>query len=102
MTPAVKYTLGRVGLFVLVAVVLLPFKLNIFLTLLIALLVSMVLSYFLLRRWRNELAEQIAGASAKRRQQKEQLRAALAGEDEPSPDTKPSTAAGQEPGDEEE
>ncbi|MGH3731694.1 MAG: DUF4229 domain-containing protein, partial [Micromonosporaceae bacterium] len=54
MSAAVKYTLGRVGLFALVAVVLLPLRLNLFLTLMIALLVSMVLSYVLLRKWREE------------------------------------------------
>lgn len=78
-----KYTLGRLGLFVLVALVLLPFRLNLFVTLMIALLVSMGLSYVLLRRWREEFAEQLASGRGRRREQKEQLRAALAGEDEP-------------------
>ncbi len=78
-----KYTLGRVLLFALAALALLPFRMNLLLTLMIALVASMVLSYFLLRRWRNEFAEQIADGARKRREQKEQLRAALAGEDAP-------------------
>ncbi len=84
-----KYTLGRVGLFALVAVVLLPLRLNLFLTLMIALLVSMVLSYVLLRKWREEFAVQIADGARKRHERKEQLRAALAGEEfeaKPAPD----------------
>lgn len=82
MSAAVKYTLGRIGLFALVAVALLPFQLSVFLTLMIALLVSMALSYVLLRTWREEFAAEIAEAARKRRDQKEKLRAALAGEDE--------------------
>lgn len=84
MTPAVKYTLGRLGLFVLVAVALLPVGLNLYLTLMVALLVSMALSYVLLRRWRDELAAQIGEAARQRQERKNQLRAALAGEDQPA------------------
>jgi membrane protein DedA with SNARE-associated domain len=83
MSAGVKYTLGRVGLLVLAVLALLPFRLNIFLTLMIALLVSMLASYFLLRRWRDELVAEIAEARQKRAAEKERLRAALAGEDEP-------------------
>ncbi|MQA26678.1 MAG: DUF4229 domain-containing protein [Micromonosporaceae bacterium] len=89
MSAAVKYTLGRIGLFALVAVALLPFRLDLFLTLMIALLVSMALSYFLLRTWREEFAAQIAEAARKRKEQKEKLRAALAGEDETPEPAKP-------------
>lgn len=84
MSAAVKYTLGRVGLLLLAVLALLPFRLNIFLTLMIALLVSMLASYFLLRRWRDELVAEIATARQKRAEEKERLRAALAGEDEPA------------------
>jgi hypothetical protein len=84
VSAAVKYTLGRVGLLVLAVLVLLPLRLNIFLTLMIALLGSMLLSYFLLRRWRDELAVEITEARRQRAEQKERLRAALAGEDEPA------------------
>jgi membrane protein DedA with SNARE-associated domain len=83
MSAGVKYTLGRVGLLLLAVLALLPFRLNIFLTLMIALLVSMLASYFLLRRWRDELVAEVASARQKRAEQKERLRAALAGEDEP-------------------
>ncbi|HEX2416568.1 MAG TPA: DUF4229 domain-containing protein [Micromonosporaceae bacterium] len=89
MSAAVKYTLGRIGLLVLAVLVLLPLRLNIFLTLMIALLASMLLSYFLLRRWRDELATEIIRARRQRQEQKEQLRAALAGEDEPDESDKP-------------
>jgi hypothetical protein len=82
VNAALKYTLGRIGLLVLAVLVLLPLRLNIFLTLMIALLASMLLSYFLLRRWREEFAAEIVQARRQRRDQKERLRAALAGEDE--------------------
>ncbi len=80
MSPAVKYTLGRLGLFVLCAVLLTPLPIDLLLRLMIALLVSMVLSFFLLRRWRDEMVLQIDAAVKRRRQEKERLRAALAGE----------------------
>ncbi|MGH3737152.1 MAG: DUF4229 domain-containing protein [Micromonosporaceae bacterium] len=82
MSAAVKYTLGRLVLFALVAVGLLPVGLDLLVTLMVALVVSMALSYVLLRRWREEFAEQIAQGARRRREQKDQLRAALAGEDE--------------------
>ncbi|MGA8112107.1 MAG: DUF4229 domain-containing protein [Actinocatenispora sp.] len=82
MSPAIKYTLGRIGLFVAIAAATLPFKLNLFLTLMIALLVSMPLSYLLLRRWREQMADTIEGSVQKHRDEKERLRAALAGDDQ--------------------
>jgi hypothetical protein len=82
MSPAVKYTLGRIGLFVAVALVLWPIDMNIFVKLMIAVLASAGLAYFLLRGWRDQMAEQLAAASARRRGQRERLHAALAGEDE--------------------
>jgi predicted PurR-regulated permease PerM len=57
---------------------------NFFLKLLIALLVSSVASFFLLRQWRDEVAEYLSAASRRRLDEKERLRAALAGEDEAS------------------
>lgn len=92
MSPAIKYTLGRVGLFVAVAVALLPFRLNPFLTLMIALLVSMPLSYLLLRRWRDRMAERLEDSMSARRVQREKLRAALSGDDDE--DTPPDDPAG--------
>ena len=82
MSPAVKYTLGRVGLFVLIFVLLLPLPLNILVKAMIALVVSAVLSYFLLADWRNQMGEQLAGAASRRAAEKQRLRAALAGDEE--------------------
>jgi hypothetical protein len=82
MSPAVKYTLGRLGLFVLILALLLPLPLNILVKAMIALVVSAVLSYFLLADWRNQMGEQLAGAATRRTAEKERLRAALAGDEE--------------------
>ena len=44
------------------------------------------LGFFLLRNWRDEMAQQIADASRQRRRaEKDQLRSALAGDDQPPP-----------------
>jgi hypothetical protein len=80
----VKYTLARFGIFVaclLPALFLLP-DVNLFLKLLIALLASSVASYFLLRPMAGELADRMNVNLVRRKQEKERLRAALAGEDE--------------------
>lgn len=82
MSPAVKYTLGRLGLFAAVVAVLWPVPLDLFLKLAAALLVSAVLSWFLLRGWRDEMAVSLAEAAERRRAERAKLRAALAGEDE--------------------
>ncbi|MFI2662386.1 DUF4229 domain-containing protein [Micromonospora carbonacea] len=82
MSAAVKYTLGRIGLFVVVVAALWPVDLNIFLTLMLALAFSAALSFFLLRGWRDEMAGEMAGAAERRRAEKERLRSALAGDDE--------------------
>jgi len=81
MTPALKYTLGRVGLFVLCAVALLPVPLNIWVKLMIAVVASFALQHVLLRKWRQEMIGQVDAAMARRRQEKDKLRSALAGED---------------------
>jgi membrane protein implicated in regulation of membrane protease activity len=83
VNPAIKYSLGRLGLFVAVAAVLfvVPIHLNPLLRLMIAVLVSAVLSLFLLRRWREEVATQISNAAQRRSATKARLRSALAGED---------------------
>jgi hypothetical protein len=81
MNPALKYTLGRVGLFVLCAAALLPVPLNIWVKLMIAVVASFALQFVLLRKWRQEMIGQVDAAMARRRQEKEKLRAALAGED---------------------
>ncbi|GGM32365.1 hypothetical protein GCM10011608_16150 [Micromonospora sonchi] len=82
MSAAVKYTLGRIVLFVVVVAALWPVDMNIFLKLMVALLFSAALSFFLLKRWRDEMAEDMAVAAVRRRSEKERLRAALAGDDQ--------------------
>ncbi len=82
MSPALKYTLGRVGLFVLCAAALLPVPLNIWVKLMIAVVASFALQLVLLRKWRLEMIGQVDDAMARRRQEKEKLRAALAGEED--------------------
>ena len=83
MSPSVKYTLGRIGLFALVALALWPVDLNIFLKLMLAVLFSAAMAFFLLRKWRDEMAEQMGNAYQRRRAEKDRLRSALAGEDQP-------------------
>ena len=85
MSPAVKYTLGRLGLFALIFVLLLPLPLNILVKAMIALVVSSAASYFLLADWRNKMGEQLANAASRRTTEKQRLRAALAGDEEAAP-----------------
>ncbi|MCZ7421442.1 DUF4229 domain-containing protein [Verrucosispora sp. WMMA2044] len=82
MSAAVKYTLGRIGLFVVVVAALWPVDMDIFLKLILALLFSAALSFFLLKGWRDEMAEEMAAAAERRRVEKERLRSALAGDDQ--------------------
>jgi Protein of unknown function (DUF4229) len=49
----------------------------------VAVIFSAALAYFLLSKWRDEMAEQLGRASQRRRAEKERLRSALAGEDQP-------------------
>jgi Protein of unknown function (DUF4229) len=87
--PATKYTFGRVVLFAIIFVLLLlvPMPMSrdagLLVRLMIAAVVSAVASWFLLARWRNEMASTIESSMSKRRAEKEKLRAALAGDDEP-------------------
>jgi len=81
VNPAVKYTLGRIGLFIAVFVLLLPVPLNVLVKAMIALLASAGFAYFLLARWRNEMAEQLGSAAKRRSAEKQRLRAALAGDE---------------------
>ena len=81
MSPAVKYTLGRFGLFFVVLVLLLPVPLNFLVKAMIALVASAAFSYFLLAKWREEMAEQLGSVAQRRRAEKERLRAALAGDE---------------------
>jgi len=93
VSPAVKYTLARIGLFLAVVLVLLPLRLNIFVTLMIAVLASAGFALVLLRPWRDQMARQLADAAQRRRADKERLRAALAGDDEPSTPESPTDDA---------
>jgi hypothetical protein len=86
VSPAVKYTLGRIGLFLAVLLVLWPVDLNLFVKLMIALLASAGLALVLLRGWRAEVAEQVSGAVQRRRAERERLRSALSGEPVERPD----------------
>ena len=82
MSPAVKYSLARVGLFVVVALALTPLHMDILIRLMIAILVTAVVSFFVLRKWRDEMAVTIEKSMTQRKQDKQRLRAALAGDDE--------------------
>lgn len=82
MSSAVKYTLARIGLFAVALLALWPISMNPFLRIMLALLVSAVLSLVLLRQWRDEMATDMAVAAERRRVERERLRSALAGEDE--------------------
>jgi Zn-dependent protease with chaperone function len=82
MSPYLKYTLGRLALFVIVFVLLQPLPLNILVSAMVALLISAVLSYFLLARWREEMSDRLAASASRRSAEKERLRAALAGDED--------------------
>ncbi|MFJ6196607.1 DUF4229 domain-containing protein [Micromonospora sp. NPDC092111] len=84
MSAAVKYTLARIGLFLVVVAALWPVGMNVFLKLMVALAFSAAASFFLLRGWRDEMAEEMAAAAERRRAEKERLRSALAGDDQPA------------------
>jgi hypothetical protein len=84
MSALVKYSLARLGLFLAAAAVLLfiPIELNVFLRLAIALIVSALLSFVLLRTLRDRVADQLAVAARARAERRERLRSALAGDDQ--------------------
>ncbi|GIH11766.1 hypothetical protein Rhe02_98330 [Rhizocola hellebori] len=82
VSPAVKYTLARLGLLAAVFVLLVPVPMNLMLKLMIAVLVSAILGWFLLSKMRDEVATQVEQGLERRKAQKEKLRSALAGDDE--------------------
>jgi hypothetical protein len=84
VTPTVKYTLARLGLFVVVFAALIPVPMDIFLKLILALAFSAAVSFFFLRGWRDQMAQQLADKVDKRRTEKAKLRTALAGDEEPT------------------
>ncbi|GIF65369.1 hypothetical protein Ais01nite_34040 [Asanoa ishikariensis] len=83
MSPTVKYTLARLGLFVVIFAVLLPVPMGLFLKLILAVAFSATVSWFFLRTWRDQMAQQLADTVDKRRADKAKLRSALAGDEEP-------------------
>ncbi|MEU1602440.1 DUF4229 domain-containing protein [Micromonospora matsumotoense] len=89
MSAAVKYTLARIGLFLVVVAALWPVGMNLFLKLMVALIFSAAASFFLLRGWRDQMAEEVAAAAERRRAEKERLRSALAGDDQPAEGDRP-------------
>ena len=91
MNPMVKYSLARLGMFVLAAalVIAVPVQVSLLIKLAAAIIISAALSFFLLRGLRDQVAEQLAAATARRAASKQELRAALAGEAEPAEDSEP-------------
>jgi len=84
MNPFVKFTLGRVGLFVVISLALWPVPIDLLLKLMIAIMGSFALQFVVLRKWRTDMIGQVDEVASRRRAEKEKLRAALAGEDDPS------------------
>lgn len=78
--PMVKYTLARVGMFVVVGVALAPLV-GLLLGMVISAIVTSVLALFVLRRWRDEVASTIETSMTRKRNEKAKLRSALAGDD---------------------
>jgi multisubunit Na+/H+ antiporter MnhG subunit len=85
VSPTLKYTLGRIGLFLAVFLVLWPVDLNILVKLMIAVVFSAALAYFVLRGWRDQVAGRLSTAADRRKADRERLRSALAGEDQKAP-----------------
>jgi mannitol-specific phosphotransferase system IIBC component len=79
MNPVWKFYLARLALVAAVAVPLM-FFINALLALAAGLLVSMVLGYVLLKKQREAMINHIDDAVKRRRQEKQQLRAELAGD----------------------
>ena len=79
----VLHTMGRLGIFALVTLVLWMAGLDFFSGALFGLLLSMPIAYLALRPSRERLSEALVARSLARRAEKEQLRARLSG-DQPS------------------
>jgi hypothetical protein len=92
VTPGLKYTLARFGVFVactVPAALLLPHSLDLLVRIFIGAVLSAVVSLLVLSKWRNQMADQISTGLQQRREEKDRLRAALAGEDEPGTEPAP-------------
>jgi hypothetical protein len=79
MNPVVKFYLYRVALIAVIAVPLM-FFINALLALAVGLLGSMLLGFFLLRGQREAMIDHIDAGVKRRKEEKERLRAELAGE----------------------
>ena len=84
MSPFLKYTLARLGLFGLAALIMLslPIDVSVLLKLMIAVIISAALAFWLLRGLREEASVQAVGMAERRAENKERLRAALNGDDD--------------------
>ncbi|WP_432983588.1 DUF4229 domain-containing protein [Dactylosporangium sp. CA-233914] len=84
MSPFLKYSLARLGLFGLVALAALvvPVDVSVPLKLMIAVIVSAALAFFLLKGLREEASVQAVGMAERRAEKRERLRAALNGDDD--------------------
>ena len=80
----VMHTVGRLGIFVLVTLLLYMAGLDFFSGALFGLLLSMPIAYLALRPSRERLSEALVARSVARRAQKEQLRDRLSGEQPPA------------------
>ncbi len=76
----VIHTVGRLGIFALLTVVLWMAGLDLWSGLLFGLLLSMPVAYFALRRSREQLSVALVMRAEEKRRAKEQLRARLSGE----------------------
>lgn len=83
LSPLVRYSLARLGLFLATAAVLVlaPAPVSLLPRLAVALLVAAVLSYVLLRGARERANADLADRARRRAEHKERLRQAMAGED---------------------
>lgn len=82
MSPTVKYALARLGIFAALVLVMWPIpNLSPLLKLMIAILLSAVASWFLLKKLRDQVADRVEEGMERRRAEKEKLRKALAGDD---------------------
>jgi hypothetical protein len=80
----VLHTVGRLGIFALVTLVLWMAGLDFFSGALFGLLLSMPIAYLALRPSRERLSEALVARSLSRRAEKEQLRVRLSGEPPPA------------------
>ena len=94
---AIKYTAGRIGLFAVFLGAMWFVDTDIFIKLIVALLLSAVASFFLLGRWRDDMANDLAARADRRKAERQRLRAALAGEDGDGADGDGAEKAADEP-----